>query len=375
MKKLLFFLCVAAVGGLSYLLFGSLLSIGSLATAQVRADCATVPGVLPEVVPQPYNSTFTEASAYYQIDPDLEAAIFLSEHSNSWPNSDGPWARSPKGAVGPFQFMPGTWAAYGDSNPKNPFGDPKDLTDAAYAAAHYLKDLGGSVNMPAGDPMVPERGTVAWVAGAYNGGQPIIGDSENDSYRVNAVTQYLALQGKSASEEDQLIPNDTCVSAYTGVNSGSALELMSNPNITFTHPGPELNDLASGRISPRLIALLTRIASTHRISIFALASDHTPGTNHEAGRAADIWEVDGVNCYPPRKAGACWRLAQDLDAIQGCLQPTELIYYYDPGPSPYSFARSDHNDHVHVGYDGPLGPKHYSDDTDPCSAEAITGSP
>jgi hypothetical protein len=32
--------------------------------------------------------------------------------------------------------------------------------------------------------------------------------------------------------------------------------------------------------------------------------------------------------------------------------PTELIYCFDvDGPGP-AFARSDHRDHVHVGYDG-----------------------
>jgi hypothetical protein len=153
------------------------------------------------------------------------------------------------------------------------------------------------------------------------------------------------------------------------------LDLIKNPNITFSHPGPEIGDLESGRISPRLVALLTQIASTHTISIFALASDHSPGTNHEAGRAADIWMVDGVNCYPPRRSGACWELAQSLDLIQGCLHPTELIYFFDPGPTADSFARADHDDHIHVGYDGPLGPKHYNDGVDPCSAEAIDGSP
>jgi hypothetical protein len=56
------------------------------------------------------------------------------------------------------------------------------------------------------------------------------------------------------------------------------------------------------------------------------------------------------------------------------MHPTELIYYYDPGPSPDSFARADHNDHVHVGYDGPLGPKHYKPGIDPCSPESISGT-
>lgn len=42
---------------------------------------------------------------------------------------------SPSGALGPMQFMPGTWAAYGD-------GDVNDPHDAIRAAANYLAKMG-----------------------------------------------------------------------------------------------------------------------------------------------------------------------------------------------------------------------------------------
>ena len=138
-------------------------------------------------------------------------------------------------------------------------------------------------------------------------------------------------------------------------------------------PVAQLTDLRSGRVSPRLIALLALVAHHHRVTITALASDHYPGTNHEAGRATDIAIVDGDNCYPPHRSGGCWTLAQQLDRLEGCLHPTELIYYFDPGPSPDSFARPDHDDHIHVAFDGPLGARTYDPTTAPCSPGAITG--
>ena len=338
MKKILAILCVIVVAGLMFVLFGSMLTTQQ-AQGQPRTDCSTTPGALPGTVPQPYNSTFTEASSYYMIDPALEPAIFMSEHGNIWPNPDGPWATSPVGATGPFQFMPSTWTSYGNSNPKNRNGDPQNLLDSAYAAAHYLKDLGAYVNMPAGDPMAPKKGTVAWVAGAYNGGAPIVGNIENDRYRQNAVAKYLEFKGNTVLAPAQTIPNDTCVPLPK--NAGSVLNLMRNPNITFSHPGPELQDLASGRISPRLVALLAQIASTHKISIFALASDHKPGTNHEAGRAADIWMVDGDNCYPPRRSGGCWQMAQELDRIGGACNRLNSSTTTTPDPVPTaSLART-----------------------------------
>jgi hypothetical protein len=539
---------------------------GGAASAAYYNQCSTSQGNLPKgTVPQPYNSIFTGAANFYKIPPALEAAIFMSEHGNTWPDASSAQATSPKGAMGWFQFIPSTWAGYSDSNPSNPNGDPQNLTDSAYAAAHYLSDLGAKPNMLPGNPDAPLKGTVAWVAGAYNGGSPIIGDSENDPYRKNAVEKFIEFSGGSSSSSNNTTVGATAVGSgsvyvlgdsialgakqelanalkqqYSGVYinasksrsitgagetpgyetsgldalkqdanksvgsfhgvsqaatiiielgtndlkggksfetkvdsltnairgtgsdssginpnatiywvevfsqgtvdrdslnnslrkrasqdgyqiiptinadievgsdnvhptangstqfalliaggarqvtmdsctsdpiaSGSAEALARNPNITFTHPGPELDDLRSGRVSPRLIALLTWIAQKHKIGIFALVSDHDPGTNHEAGRAADIWMVDGDNCFPPDKAGGCWQLAQELDALNGCLHVTELIYYFDPGPSPDSFARSDHDDHIHAGYDGPLGPKHYNASTDPCSSEAITGN-
>jgi hypothetical protein len=159
-----------------------------------------------------------------------------------------------------------------------------------------------------------------------------------------------------------------------GIASADAGELATNPNITFANSLAQLNDLRFGRISPRMVALLSTIAERRKITVTALASDHAPGTNHEAGRAADIAIVDNDNCLPPDRAGACWQLAQELDRIEGCLHSTELIYYFDPGPSLDSFAKSDHDDHIHVGWDGPPGPKTYDPDTAPCSQEALTGS-
>jgi murein DD-endopeptidase MepM/ murein hydrolase activator NlpD len=192
-KKFMLAIFVAVVLGIASIV--GINVIGASSSDAYANNCATTPGVLPGAVPDPYNSIFTAASAQWKIDPALEAAIFESEHANTWPNANGPWDTSSAGAMGPFQFMPGTWAGYSSSNPQHPNGNPLDLTDAAYAAAHYLSVLGGSVNMSAGDPAHPAPGTVAWVAGSYNGGKPLVGNSQNDPYRANAVARYLEFKG------------------------------------------------------------------------------------------------------------------------------------------------------------------------------------
>jgi hypothetical protein len=120
----------------------------------------------------------------------------------------------------------------------------------------------------------------------------------------------------------------------------------------------EKQDLDSGAIDPRIVGLLGAITQTHEITISALRSDHSEYTsegnvsNHYYGRAMDIAAVDGVPCTDTAPTAPCGELATTLSQLPAPAMPTELIYCYDvDGPGP-AFARSDHCDHVHVGYDG-----------------------
>jgi hypothetical protein len=205
-------------------------SVGSSLDIAKAAICSTTPGVLPGMVPSPYNSIFTAASAQWKIDPVLQTAIFMSEHGNTWPNPKGPWASSPVGAKGPFQFMDGTWLGYSNSNPQHPNGDVEDLTDAAYAAAHYLSDLGGKPNMQPGNPDNPLPGTVARVAGGYN--------NMDHAYMVNAVQQFLKYKrGTSATSSVNAALTSSGSSVYV---LGDSIALGANQ---------QLNDALSGTFS------------------------------------------------------------------------------------------------------------------------------
>jgi Transglycosylase SLT domain len=120
----------------------------------------------------------------------------------------------------------------------------------------------------------------------------------------------------------------------------------------------EKQDLDSGAIDPRIVGLLGAITQSHQITISALRSDHSEYTtegnvsNHYYGRAMDIAAVDGVSCTDTAPDAPCGELATTLSQLPAPAMPTELIYCYDvDGPGP-AFARSDHCDHVHAGYDG-----------------------
>ncbi|HXH04873.1 MAG TPA: M15 family metallopeptidase [Candidatus Nitrosotenuis sp.] len=181
---------VIALVALVVLAFGVVMgavtsSFNSMANS---AQCITTPGALPESVPQPLNSIFTQAAAEWGVDPLALASIYRNENpitsdearsdeSGGYrepppPYGDGePWQTSFRSAEGPFQFLPGTFRAYQNSNPANQPGSVWDLTDAAYAAAHYLADLGATSGTPLGDPANPsEKPTIVNALVSYHSG-------------------------------------------------------------------------------------------------------------------------------------------------------------------------------------------------------------
>lgn len=97
-------------------------------------------------VPQRYVPYITQASAATGLPYNVVAAQTSVEsgfHEN---------ARSPVGAMGPVQFMPGTWAIYGK-------GDPDKLPNAYKAYAKYMNAL-----------LHEENGSVEKALAAYNAG-------------------------------------------------------------------------------------------------------------------------------------------------------------------------------------------------------------
>src|SRR6201999_1403509 len=123
--------------------------------------------------------------------------------------------------------------------------------------------------------------------------------------------------------------------AATGPSSSSPAEratvrqLLANPRLIFT-PGQQA-DLRAGGLDARLLSTLAWIGARHSIVVTALRADHSPGTNHEAGRAIDIGAVDGEICRGARH-GACAALVRELSAVTGPARSTELIYCWDPDP-------------------------------------------
>lgn len=158
--------------------------------------CEAPSGTMPDGVPPVLNSVFTRAAEQYNTTPYAVAlAYFVENRGYVQPPSPygkgSAWRTSPAGADGPFQFMPGTWRLYRNSNPANKRGNVKDLVDAAYAAAHLLADLGAKGDASIGSLPNPSRGTVLWALGAYNAGPAgNFSNAETAQYLRLALAEY-----------------------------------------------------------------------------------------------------------------------------------------------------------------------------------------
>jgi hypothetical protein len=281
-------------------------------------------------IPPRYLRLYLDAGERYAIDPWVLAGIGSVESQHGKSNAPGVHAgvNAFGCCAGPMQFsivgIPSTWDTFGVDGDNDGRTSVYDPADAIPAAARYLRASGAP------------------------------GDYRAALFAYNHAQWYV----------DQVLAK---ANEYRGLARGRELEpprvsdarlgeVLHNPRITLSPI--QRSDLRSGLIDRRVITTMAIIARRHSIVITALRSDHSRTTvdgavsNHAEGRAMDIGEVDGEVCRGIR-TGACAELVRALARIEGPLRSTELIYCWDPdGPGdPRGFARSDHCDHMHVGWD------------------------
>lgn len=227
------------------------------------------------------------------------------------------------GAMGPMQFLAGTWAAYGVDADDDAMVDVYDPADAIWGAARYLCANG------AGDPSRVR--SALW---SYN---------HADWY----VDEVLAV----ASGYEAAL-----------VGRGDARLLADNPNLSLTLAARQ--DLLAGDIDQRVVDFLAWAVSRHTISVSVLRSGHskyvadsTRVSDHWYGRGVDIYAVDGelVTLGSPAARG----LAVEASALL-VGRPDEIgLPWSDLTDLPGVFSDSDHLTHLHFGWSadgvGPLG--------------------
>ncbi len=271
-------------------------------------------------IPAEYLNAFESAAARYDLGQRGVWALAAVARLES--NFGRGMSKSELQRHGALGLVGSEWKAYavdGDGDGRIRHGDP---ADSAATLARMIWSQGG---LRAG---LFEHNHAQWYVDA------VLGEAEQIEGKCKASTVDWALT----------LPN-------------AVIAPIDWSNLTLSNE-LEKQDLDSGAIDPRIVGLLGAITQSHQITISALRSDHSEYTsegnvsNHYYGRAMDIASVDGVSCTDTSPTAPCGELATTLSQLPAPAMPTELIYCYDvDGPGP-AFARSDHCDHVHVGYDG-----------------------
>lgn len=117
-------------------------------------------------------------------------------------------------------------------------------------------------------------------------------------------------------------------------------------------------DVESGRIDPRVLEVLLVLTQVHELApVGPLITGHsyfvkgtTRVSNHVFGGAVDILGIDGEPVSPANAAAR--QVIEELLSLPAPLTPDEV-----GGPwivrvgARSSFTNSDHQDHVHIGWD------------------------
>jgi membrane-bound lytic murein transglycosylase B len=224
------------------------------------------------------------------------------------------------GAMGPMQFLGGSWAAYGVDADGNGVADVYQPADAIFGAANYL------CHDSAGDPA--HLRDAIW---SYN----------HADWYVNRVLDVAIRYGSNGLD--------------SVATSTTPAQVVANPNIALTPDAR--NDLLSGKIDPRVANLLAAAASTHRLTVSVIKTGHSmyvSGTNrvsnHYVGRAVDISAVDGVDVTASNAAALDLSLA--ILTSTSSIRPDEFgSPWLQLSGFPGAFTDDDHQDHLHVGWD------------------------
>jgi len=194
----------------------------------------TGPTDLPQSVPEPYRTIFTDAAKKHNTDVVALAVTFYVENRGFRepppPYGNGrPWASSSAGAQGPFQFLTSTWNAYKEDGDGDGDMDILDVADASFGAAKYLSSMGAVKGAPLGngDPNNPysdDRTIVeAWIG--YNWGPGHVDDKdlplpgETRTYIQLAYPKYLELSGQPPADSEGT--GATVCAGFTGPGGGA----------------------------------------------------------------------------------------------------------------------------------------------------------
>lgn len=261
-------------------------------------------------IPAEYARLYLDAAAEYRIPWELLAAVGKVECDHGRGDCYRP---NEVGAMGPMQFMPGTWPAYRTSSGEPPYS-VYDARDAVFAAAAKL----------AADNVATNPSAALY---AYN----------HSTAYVEDVFGWALSYG--------WIPADVRLLARA---------VLESPNIELR---PDARaDVADGLVDARVLAALLFASQNHHLgSVGPFVSGHsvyvagtTRVSNHAVGRAVDVPIVDGLPVSPSNSSAR--EVAERMLALSGALHPDELGAPWElPAEGTVVFTEN-HDDHLHLGY-------------------------
>jgi hypothetical protein len=199
---------------------------------------------------------------------------------------------------------------------------------------------------------------LAGIAGRRAG--PVLAPvSHSRTVAVSSNARELALARYASA-----VGSDALAQVVAGSASQLGQRVLDDPRIDIYSAGR--SDIASGRVDPRVLALLIYLAEAHgQVTVSCLISGHSYFVHqsaldreqkrprvvsaHVSGRAVDISALGGIPIYGNQQPGGVTdRAIEEILALPASLQPKQVISLLDlTGPS---FRLPDHADHIHVGY-------------------------
>ena len=243
-------------------------------------------------------------------------------------------------AVGPMQFLESTWESSGQDGNGDGVKDPHNIFDAALASAGYLCRAVPGSELTSDDDLRK----AFW---SYN---------HSDAYVEDVLRWTKTYDGFLTGAGGALV----------ATGGGEAGDLLANPRLELE---PEARaDLENGNVDARLVAAVRAIVAEHSIYVYVFKTGHNKYvansdriSNHYGcdgcpGRAMDIGKVDGE--WVSAQSSAVFNFVRQLTDNQAALGIDEVGQPYGElvtsGPGRFRvFADRSHQDHVHVGIDGP----------------------
>lgn len=149
-------------------------------------------------------------------------------------------------AVGPMQFIPGTWASYAADGNGDGVSDPNNVFDAALAAGNYLCSGGLDMANPADATVAVLRynnsaaytsNVLAWSAAYSGGAAPVVGRIGEADPVVPGPDPIEVAASAAASAELTVPPTDPAADPEAGVDDALPTTLAPAPEPAFGIPG------------------------------------------------------------------------------------------------------------------------------------------